>query len=46
MEQPKKDQGEGPTRVEAPREAEARRIIQEYIDHLRELIRRLRGKLH
>ncbi|WP_187387787.1 hypothetical protein [Bradyrhizobium sp.] len=46
MKQPDEDKGEEPARAETPRQAEGRHIIQQYIDDLRELIRKLRGKLH
>ena len=46
MKQPEKDQGEEPIDPKAPRQAEARRIIQEYMDDLRALIRKLRGTPH
>ncbi|MCK1670739.1 hypothetical protein [Bradyrhizobium sp. 150] len=46
MKQPEKNQGEEPIDPKALRQAEARRIIQNYIDDLRELIRKLGGKPH
>jgi len=46
MKQPDDEQAEEPIRTEAPRQAEARRTILEYIETLREVIRKLRGKPH
>jgi hypothetical protein len=46
MKQPEKDQGEGPVGPKATRQAEARHIIQDYIDDLCELIRKLGKKPH
>lgn len=46
MKLPEKDRDKEPDGAETPRDAEARRMIQDYIDDLRELIRKLREKLH
>jgi hypothetical protein len=46
MNQREKDQGKQPAHAESLRQAELRRMVQEYIDDLRELIRKLRRKLH
>ncbi|WP_155795060.1 hypothetical protein [Bradyrhizobium japonicum] len=46
MKEPAKDQGEEPAHTESLLKAEARQIIQQYIDDLREWIRKLRRKLN
>ncbi|WP_156489452.1 hypothetical protein [Bradyrhizobium sp. DOA1] len=45
MKQPDNDEGEDPP-YRDKLQAEARRVIQDYIENLRELIRKLRGKPH
>jgi hypothetical protein len=39
-------QSEDSPPTEGPQQGVARRIVQDYIDDLRELIRKLRGRLH
>jgi hypothetical protein len=46
MNQPANDPGKQPDDTEILRQAELRRMVQEYIDNLRELIKKLRRKLH
>jgi hypothetical protein len=46
MNQPENDPGKQPDDTESLRQAELRHMVQEYIDNLRELIKKLRRKLH
>jgi hypothetical protein len=46
MNLPVNDPGKQPDETESLRQAELRRMVQEYIDNLRELIKKLRRKLH
>ena len=46
MNQPENDPGKQPNDTESLRQAELRGMVQEYIDNLRELIKKLRRKLH
>jgi len=46
MNQPENDPGKQPDDTESLRQAELHRMVQEYIDNLRELIKKLRRKLH
>jgi hypothetical protein len=46
MNQPANDPGKQPDDTERLRQAELRRMVQQYIDNLRELIKKLRRKLH
>jgi hypothetical protein len=46
MNQPENDPGKQPNETESLRQAELHRMVQEYIDNLRELIKKLRRKLH
>jgi hypothetical protein len=46
MKQPNDDQGKQTADRESPPPEEAPRTVQEYIDDLRKLIRKLRRKLH
>jgi hypothetical protein len=46
MSLPEKDQRKEPVDGESLPQVELRRVVQEYIDDLREFIRKLRRKLH
>ena len=46
MNQPDNDPGKRPDDTESLRQAELRRMVQEYIANMRKLIKKLRRKLH
>ncbi len=46
MNQPENDPGKQPDDTESLRQGELRGMVQEYIDNLRKLIKKLRRKLH